>query len=45
MPCWQSCIGSIRREGSYRAITLDELVLDEMVSSLSLYGVVMRQRK
>src|SRR5690554_7119848 len=23
----------------------DELVLDEMVSSLSLYGVVMRQRK
>jgi hypothetical protein len=25
--------------------TPDELVLDEMVSSLSLYGVVMRQRK
>lgn len=24
---------------------MDELVLDEMVSSLSLYGVVMRQRK
>jgi hypothetical protein len=27
------------------AAQLDELVLDEMVSSLSLYGVVMRQRK
>lgn len=27
------------------ASPVDELVLDEMVSSLSLYGVVMRQRK
>jgi hypothetical protein len=31
--------------GEFSCCTADELVLDEMVSSLSLYGVVMRQRK
>jgi hypothetical protein len=31
--------------GASSCCPADELVLDEMVSSLSLYGVVMRQRK
>jgi hypothetical protein len=36
---------SRRSAGALHPGTADELVLDEMVSSLSLYGVVMRQRK
>ena len=35
----------LRRDAEVHPGPADELVLDEMVSSLSLYGVVMRQRK
>src|SRR5690554_1951369 len=44
--------GSVEHHGprsdsmkGWLTVPVDELVLDEMVSSLSLYGVVMRQRK